>query len=714
MKSQFSPLWYRVESLRPRLRKHVQLFRHLYRGQVWYVITDPSSGRVHRFTPTAYQIIGHMDGKWTVHELWEAALAKMSDAAPTQDEMIHLLGQLHAADVLQSDVTPDTAEILERYQQQNRARKINPLLRPLSIRLPLIDPERFLTHLTPFFRPFFNLWGALVWIAVIAGASVLAKEHWQELTGDIFNQVLTPQNLVLVWLIFPFVKVIHELGHAVATQVWGGEVHEMGIMFLVFSPIPYVDVSASAALSSRSRRIIIAAAGMGVELLVAALALFVWIAVEPGPLRNIAYNVILISGISTLFFNANPLVRFDGYYILSDLIEIPNLGQRSAQYFKYLVDRRLFGLQDGELTMETPGERAWLIIYMIASGCYRIFIFFAIIFGIAAKSLLLGMILGLWVFISMLAVPGAKGLHYLFKSPQLAFRRPRAVGLSALVLSGLVAMVCLVPAPLRSLAEGVVWLPSEAFVRPETDGFIVDLVTPPWTVVPIGAPLIKNYDPLLSAQVRALEAKVGELEARYRAAFDTDRVQLGQLQEQLGHQRAALARARERFAQLLVKSGEAGRFIVPQPEDLPGRFVRKGETIGYVVSSGTVSARVVVPQKDISLVRTRTRCVAARLVQQIERIYPVTLMREVPEALEYLPSKVLSVEGGGQMVVDPRETSGTKTFSRTFQFDIQLPLQWSQVHIGERVYVRFDCGWEPLAFRWYRSLRQLFLSRLDV
>ena len=714
MKSQFSPLWYRVEGLRPYLRRHVELHRHSYRGRIWYVIRDPASGRVHRFTPEAYLIIGLMDGKRTVQELWESAAGRLGDDAPTQDEMIHLLGQLNAADVLQSDVTPDTAEILERYRNNVRARRINPLLQPLSIRIPLIDPDRLLERLAPAIRSLFTPWGGLLWLAVTAWGGLQAYQHWPELTADIFSQALTPGNLLLIWFIFPVLKILHELGHAFATKIWGGEVHEMGIMFLVFSPVPYVDVSASAGFRARSRRILTTVAGMGVEVFVASLALFVWVAVEPGLLRNIAYNVILIAGVSTVFFNANPLVKFDGYYILSDFLEMPNLAQRSVQYFRYLLERNLFRLPDVETTVETPRERVWLIAYAVGSFCYRIALFVAIIFGIAEKSIFLGAVLGLWVLVSMLAVPAAKGLHYLINSPRLGSRRPRAMGSTALILCMMIMLACLVPVPLRSQAEGVVWLPSRAFVRAETDGFVVGLISSPSTPVQKDAPLLKSYDPLLGAQVRILEAKVDELEVRYRAALDVDRVQLGIIQEQLAHQRVALRRARERFDQLLVKSGEQGVFLVPQPEDLPGRFVKKGETVGYIISSELVMARVIVPQDDISLVRHRTRGIEARLARQLDRVFPVTFLREAPEALEHLPSKVLSVEGGGRMMVDPREMSGTKTFSRTFQVDVQLPLKWSLVHVGERVHIRFDHGWEPVVFRWYRSFRQLFLSRLDV
>jgi putative peptide zinc metalloprotease protein len=714
MQSQFSNLWYRVERLVPRLSSHIRLNRHSYRGEIWYVITDPASGRVHRFTPAAYLIIGLMNGERTVHELWSVAATRLGDAAPTQDEMIHLLGQLHAADVLQCNVTPDTAEILQRYRQYRRTKKINPLLSPLSIRIPLFDPDKLLDTIKDFVRPVFGIGGALFWLALIGSAAVLTRKHWPELSADVLDQVLSPKNLLLIWLVFPFVKIIHEMGHALTTKVWGGEVHEMGVMLLVFSPVPYVDVSASAAFRSKPRRIIAAAAGMGVELCVASLALFAWINLEPGLLRNIAYNVILIAGVSTLLFNANPLVRFDGYYILSDLLEIPNLAQRSTAYFRFLTERYLFGLRDVEPEPEVLRERLWFVAYAVGSGIYRVGLLFAIIFGIAQKSLFIGGVLALWTAVTTILIPIFRGVCYLLNNPRLGSRRPRAVAMTTGLIAATVILVCLVPLPLRSQAEGVVWLPDTSFVRAGTDGFIEQLAAAPRTQVKVNEILVNTREPLLGAQVRVLEARVEEASSRHRAVETSDRVQAGLLTEQLEHQKSALLRARERLGQLQVKSSIVGMFVVAQAEDLPSRFVRKGEVIGYVVTTAPVTVRVIVPQENINLVRGATRSIAVRLAKNLGTVMPASLIRELPEALEHIPSKVLAVEGGGKALTDPRDSNGTKTFSRMFQFDIQLPLTWEQVYVGERVHVRFEHGWEPLISRLYRNLRQVLLSRLDV
>ena len=324
----YSPSWYRVAELQPRLRSHVRIHRHHYRGDLWYVLEDRVSRKVHRFNPVAHYLIGLMDGRRTVQEIWDNAITKFGDDAPTQEEMIRLLGQLHSSEVLQTEVTPDLAELMRRAKRSTRKTWLQNLMSPLSIRIPLFDPDSALERWLPWYRPLFGWFGACLWCAVVGTALFAGASHWRELTEDITSHALAPQNLVIMWLTFPVLKLLHEFGHACATKAWGGEVHEMGVMLLVLMPIPYVDASAASAFRQTSHRATVGAAGMIVELFVAAIALLLWLEIEPGIVRAVLYNVMLIAGISTVVFNANPLLRYDGYYILADLIQIPNLRAR--------------------------------------------------------------------------------------------------------------------------------------------------------------------------------------------------------------------------------------------------------------------------------------------------------------------------------------------------------------------------------------------------
>lgn len=714
VKSLFSPSWYRVAGLKPRLRRHAHIHRHHYRGELWYVLQDLASGRYYRFTPNAYQVIGLMDGRLTVQDLWEKAAERFEDEAPTQGEIVNLLGQLHAADVLLCDVPPDTAELFRRYSKQDKSWWKTNLRSPLSLRFPLFKPEKFLARTAYLVRPFFSTYGAFLWLAVVGAALVLAGLNWQDLTEGVMDRVLSGQNLVLLVLVFPFIKALHELGHGYAIKVLGGQVPEMGIMLLVFMPIPYVDATSSLAFREKWRRVLVGAAGMAVELFVASLAMFLWLFLSPGFLRSICFNVIFVASISTILFNGNPLLRFDGYYILSDLLGILNLGQRGTNYLGYLFKRYAFGLKE-DPPYVGPGERFWFIFYTIAAFVYRIFLYFAIISFIAAKFFFIGILMAIWSIVGLAVVPAVKKIHYVMTSPALREKRGRAVAVTWGLILGVLVLLFLLPFPSWTRTEGVVWAPDESLVRAGAEGFVDRVRATPNTSVKTGEVLIECRDPLLVANVRVLEAQLRELEVQYHdLTSQLDSVKAGIIKEEIDQTRGNLARARERQAALMIRSPGDGLFILPEAEDLPDRFLKQGDLVAYVLNKDRPTVRVVATQSDIDLVRQRHRGVKVRLASQVDRVIPALIKREVPGGIEKLPSTALGQGGGGEVPIDPRDKDGLKTFENLFQLDLQLREPVAHFCLGGRAYVRFDHGYSPLGFQLYRSLRQLLLRRFNV
>ena len=712
--SLFSDSWYRVAELKPRIRGHARIHRHRYRGETWYVLQDLASGRVHRFSAAGYLVIGLMDGRQTIQQIWETALARLGDDAPTQDEVIQLLSQLHGADVLQCEVSPDAGEVLQRHERQQWRKLVGQLMSPLWWRIPLLDPERFLSRLLPWVRFLVSVPGACLWAAVVGVAVVLAAVHWHDLTANFLDRLLSLQNLVMLWLLFPVLKALHELGHGIATKAFGGEVHDMGVMFLVFSPLPYVDVSSASAFPSKWHRILVGAAGMLVELFLGSLALFVWLAAEPGLVRTAAYNAFLIAGISTVLFNGNPLLRYDGYYILADLLEIPNLYARSRAYLGYLCERYLFGQKEAEPPVAAPPERAWFVAYMVSSFLYRILVIIGIGFVVLQWFFYLGVLAVAALLIAWLVVPIGTAVHFLLTNPRLRRIRVRAIGVSAALAALVVAAIGLVPVPFRTSAEGIVWIPADAQVRASVEGFVERVVAQAGTRVRRGDVLIECRDASLANRAQVLAARLKELHARYDEQRPVDRVKAAVLQEEIRYAEEDLARVREQLAALTVHSGAAGTFVVPTAEDLPGRLVRRGELLGYVVNLDTITVRTVVPQAIIDLVQHHTRAVEVRLSERIAEALPAVLKREVPGASEQLPSPALGHGGGGTVAVDPRDAQGITAMEKIFQVDLELPSDLKLLNVGGRVYVRFDHGWEPLAVQWRRQLRQLFLARLNV
>lgn len=709
-----SSWWYRVAARRPKLRSHARLHRHLYRGEVWYLLQDPASSRVHRFTPSARLVISLMDGNHTVEELWELANKHLGEDAPSQDELIQLLGQLHAADLLESDVTPDVAEVFSRSGREEKARHLRSFGNPMAIRIPLFDPDRLLNRCRGLLRLVWSGWGALAWCVVVLPAFVLVWPHWPELTHNFSDRVMAVDNLAIIYLVFPLIKALHEIGHASATKAGGGEVHDVGIILLVMLPVPYVEASAASVFRSKYRRALVGAAGMAVELFVAAIAFYLWLLVEPGLVRATLFNVMVIASVSTILFNGNPLLRYDAYYILVDLIEIPNLGARSTRYLGYLIERYLLGISEATMPDASRSEQAWFVFYGLASTIYRMLVTILIALFIAGQFFFIGVLLAIWAGIAMAVLPVVKAVWHLLHSPRLRKRRSRSLAISGGLVLGLAAFLFVVPMPYHSHVEGVLWLPEEAMVRASANGFLRELLAVPGSQVAQGDPLVQSYEPTLLAQLRRSEGKVTELRAEYAAEFVSDRAKAQIVRDKLVAEQANLALARERAAELVTRARSDGVFIAPQMVDMPGRYYRRGELLGYVVGKTAPLARVVVPQEAVDRVRLTTDRIEVRAVDQPHLTLEGRVLRAVPAAGEYLPTAALGIEGGGDLATDPRDAKGARTLQRTFQFDIELEGMEAMDHFGQHVFVRFDHRMEPLSVQWYRSIRLLLLTNFHV
>ena len=706
--------WYRIAPLKPELREHVELHRHYYRGSRTYMLQDMSTGAFHRFGPEVYDVIGQMDGKRTLDEIWQASVEQLGDDAPTQDDVIRLFGQLHGADLLRCDVTPDSLEVFRRFSHQRRQDWKKRVLNPMSIRLPLLDPEKFLERFEFLVRPLFSWAGFLLWSITIGLAVVLAGMHWGAITENVVDRVLNPWNLVIMFFTYPVVKILHEFGHAFATRIRGGEVHELGIIFLVLMPVPYVDATASAGFRDKHHRVLVGAAGMMVELFLAAIALFVWLNVETGIVSAIAYNVMLIGSVSTLFFNGNPLLRFDGYYMLADAIEIPNLGVRSTRYLNYLAMRYLYRMENVSSPVSAPGEAAWFAFYGIAAFVYRLIIMFAIALFVAGKFFIIGVLLAIWALVMQLVMPLWRHINFLMHDARLTELRTRALAINATGIAGVAGILLLLPVSLWTMAEGVVWLPEQSHIRAGADCFITEVLVDDDSTVESGEAVINCEAPLLTSKVELHGARLDELRAQYQLERTRDRVEAESIRQDMQAVEQELAVAREQQQELTMRAQVEGTVIIPDAGDLPGRFVRRGETIAYVATDDAVRARVVVAQGNFGLVRRNTEQVSLRPANALGKVYPAAISREVPAASESLPSKALGTGGGGNVPIDPADASGLRAMDTIFQVELELAEDFPTDYYGQRVYVRFEHGTEPLALQWTRSLKQLFMRNFGV
>jgi putative peptide zinc metalloprotease protein len=488
----------------------------------------------------------------------------------------------------------------------------------------------------------------------------------------------------------------------------------MGLLFLVGIPIPYVDASSAAAFPEKGRRMAVGAAGIAVELGLASLALLVWLAVEPGLLREAASHVLWIGAISTLLFNGNPLLRFDGYYVLADALEIPNLASRSQRYLGWWVLHRLFGVARVRNPAHAPGEAKWLACYGVASFLYRTAVLLGIALFLASRFFVAGVALAIYALLTQMAWPLLRHAGFLLSDPRLAERRRRALAVSLGLGVALPVLALALPAPSRTLAEGVIWPPPGSEVRAGADGFVAGLVAPADGRVAPGELLLETRDETLEARVAVADARLRELRARHLAEQSEDRVRAEILREELASAAAELARLRDQQGAGVVRSPGGGRFV-PVTPDLAGRYVRQGELLGWVLEAAELTtARVVVAQDEVARIRERTRAVALRLSRDPARVIPARLEREVPAATNQLPSAALGALAGGRFAIDRSDPEGLHAAETIFQLDLGFDANAGVPEMGGRVLARFDHGWEALGLQLWRGLRGLLLARLGV
>jgi putative peptide zinc metalloprotease protein len=418
--------------------------------------------------------------------------------------------------------------------------------------------------------------------------------------------------------------------------------------------------------------------------------------------------------VSTLVVNGNPLLRYDAYYILCDLIELPNLAQRGQKYLAHWWDKRVFGVHDADEPNESPSERRWLLWYTPLAWCYRVFVTISIMLFIAGEFFVFGVALALWSAVTLVVVPLYKAYKHVVRSPGLTRRRAQAVRISMALVAAVAILTCLVPFPLRTRAEGVVWLPDHSLARAGGDGFFVRWLKTPGQVVEKGEPLFVIEDRQLTAELAIARARVAEFDARHRAALVDNPAKAQQQAIQLEQEAATLARLEERAARLIGQAEASGTLVAPQPQDMPGRHYKKGDLVGYVLEKEGPIARVVIPQDDIDLVRNHFRSAELRVAGRVNVAVKAPLKRETAGGVDELPSAALGVAGGGTIPTSPSDSNGTKTMDRVFLVDLGLPPEVSIAAFGERVFVRFSHGAEPLLVQGIRRLRQLFLSRFGV
>lgn len=711
----FSESWYRIANQRICLRTGVNVSRQNYRGERWMVLEDPFSNQFFRMRPEAYEFIARLRPDRTVDEAWRECLDRHPDTAPGQQAVIQLLSQLYHANLLQYNIAADSAQLFERFKKRRQRETRAKLLSIMFMRIPLLDPDRFLVRTLPLVGKFIGVFGALLWFGVVGMALKVVIDNF-DAAMEQTQSILSPNNLFLLYLGMVIVKTLHEFGHAYFCRKYGGEVHRMGIMLLVFTPIPFVDATSSWGFRSRWKRILVAAAGMIVEVFVAAIAVFIWARTGTGVWHNLAYNMMFVASVSTLLFNINPLLRFDGYYILSDLLEIPNLHQRAARHLKHLIEHYVFGVKKSESPARSRREAFWLTVFGILSNIYKVVVFTGILLFVADRWLLLGLMMAALCVVSWFIAPICKLTNYLATSPKLERCRPRAVMASLAFFGVIILFLQFVPFPSHFRAPGALEARRYTSVVNEAQGSLAEILAEPGQAIKEGQPLFRLENREMDLAKAEAEARLREIDARIRLSRRDDIASLKPLQSSRESALKELARIEDAIAELIVRARQDGIWVAPGVEAYAGRWLIRGTSVGMLIDPSSFEFAATVSQTDVNnLFDGAFKGAEVRLMGQVDKSLQVEAARVIPADQHVLPTPALGWAGGGEMQTDARDPEGSRTVEPFF---IVMGKVSSEDGIallhGRTGKIRFATGRQPLLPRWYRRFRQMIQKRYQL
>ena len=718
----FSESWYRVSELTPRLLATVMVRRQHFRGVRWYILQDPVNNQYFRLNAAAYHFASMLDGRRTVSQVWQICMDQFGDAAPTQGEVIQLLCQLHGSNLLHGNIAPDAEALFKRHQKRVWREVKGAVGNLLFIRIPLWDPDRFLNRWVGVVGKVFSVTGVVLWAGILAVGLWSVGGHVQALTAKA-SGILNPENLPLLYAALVLVKLFHEMGHAFSCKYFGqesgagGEVHQMGVTFLVFTPLPFVDASSAWALRDKWQRIVVGASGMLAELAIAAIAAILWVRTADGTtVHAIAYNVMFIASISSLAFNGNPFLRYDAYYILLDVLEIPNLESRSKLYIRYLVKRYLWGMQKAANPSHTKGEKGWLVFYAVASTVCRIIIVAAIALLLMDMFFSIGMLLVAILVVRWVVLPLGNFLRYLATSSELVRYRDRAVHTSALTVCFLFIAFGLVRMPDRCRVEGVVEPREYSVIHMKTAGFVRKFLDSGARTGPDGPELIHAASPELEAKRDQLLAEYRRLQVNRQSAQTKEAAAAQIMDEKITALEEQIGRTRQQLDDLALISPIAGIWVAPDVDRITARHLEQGHRIGVVanldelriraIASQKVASRLIVDAKPQVDIRVKGRP-DIELAGRIETI--------IPAGQEKLPSAALGYAAGGSTRTDLDDPTGRQAAEPFFEILVVPSIPETMIlRPGQTMALRFETSPKPLIIQGWRSLLQLFQKRFEV
>jgi putative peptide zinc metalloprotease protein len=584
-----------AEALRPRLRDGLRFSIQEQGGRRVCVIEDPAASRFHRVGLAEYRFIRALDGRLPVAGLL-AQLAREGGEAFTEAEALQMLRWLKDQHLLVAENARGGPT--DREHQEQALRVATTWLNPLILKLPLFRPDRFFTRCEAVLRPALGWGGFLVWLAVVlVGATHLGMD-WRRFTAD-SDDFFARHNWFWLFVAWAGLKLAHEFSHGLFCKRFGATVREAGVIFVVFVPMGYVDATASLGLASRWRRMMVAGAGLYMEFFLAAIAAIVWARTSPGAWHTLAHDAVVTGTVLTLFFNANPLMRFDGYFILCDLLNIPNLATRGRAWTQRAFAWLLLGGKSAR-SLRPATREAWIVaLYGGGAWMWQFLVIAGLLLGASVALRGGGLLLAVFAGATWVALPlGRFGLS-LVGAISAGTGSWRALLLRSGAMAAFVLAVIFAPWHRSVSSEGVVELAETQVLRAECAGFVLREPVQDGETVAQGQLLLELENAEAAAELAGRRLALEQQELRARLAYTRDDVAAFQSEQTKSEaMRKEIAEREQYLRTLQIRAPFAGRVTNRRLGQLHGVYFRPGEEVLHFGHAGQREVKVAVSERD--------------------------------------------------------------------------------------------------------------------
>lgn len=694
-----------LRSLNAWLRSDLSFTRHIYQGQPVYLAHDPVNFKNHRFTNADYLAVNEFRQDRTLGQVFDrlVKLGLLSD--DDERSFFEFVTKLHSLNLLSLPVNSGE-KLFEQFKKQRQSEFKSRWTSFLFIRIPLAKPDRFLSQTIHLFRWMFSPAFLFVWFLALMGAAAIlvSQSHrfFEPLSG-----MLAARNLPFLWLSLIGLKVWHELGHGYVCKHFGGKVPEMGAMFLVGNPAAYVDTSSAWAFPSRRQRIAVMLGGMYFESIVAIIAVFVW-AFSTNPfLASCAFQLFVMAGMMTILFNANPLMRYDGYFVLGELLGIQNLRTQAKTQLRSVWKRLFLGIKTP--TTKSRRERLFLMLFAISATIYRQALILLIAFILAYRFPFFGLALATIHITSTLWKLAAEVYSYLLFHNETRPIRRRAALVAAGGTLSIIGLICFVPVPGGVVSKGVTGYEIEHHARVKTEGFLREIHCQ------VGDP-IQAKMPLLSAENLEVRDAVVHADVSFQNARLVSQNSIGQSnpfelaksQPKVKQKRLERHRQLKQENELTVRSRIDGSVAMILPRERLNQMLKVGDQAAIVVQ-GQPRLRTWLNEEQLKVVNTESP-VQVRFVFAADQTLLGHVVDIQPAIQTQMNHLAVTQEGGESILVDPISKRPLENL-----YEVQIAIRCdsgkdllTQIPYGSKVSIRFRRKSESLGQWSYRQINGFF------